>query len=340
MVKDTVGILIETLVKKTLRDIKAAPERSIRNLVDLALHFSQGRFQHRFFAIAQTMLQNESSPYYGLIQDTVAHVENQKLLRFGMNMGYNGCTLGARTIRRIEKREGYNIPWCLGLELEPQCLAQNRQRYQEVIGQGEDLGIHTWMLYAPALPQEGMSLAQAHPDSAFCLFCPPQAVEPSFLETAELQDNLMTVVEDSDGTAEACGLLRERGLLYSVYHIYGAADVPDITGGALLRRTQDLHPLFTGLLAGADCPIQAQQEVYNYILGQRNAPQAQTVAWELAWDSRTVDGIISQESCVAYFDAQGYLATPWERYAQPLFNMLQTDLPDILKRAFPKGTEA
>ena len=32
--------LIETVVRKTLRDAKDSPERSFRNLVDLALYFS------------------------------------------------------------------------------------------------------------------------------------------------------------------------------------------------------------------------------------------------------------------------------------------------------------
>ena len=42
-------ILVKTMVRKTIRDIKDSPERSIRNLVDMALNFSEGRFQQDFF---------------------------------------------------------------------------------------------------------------------------------------------------------------------------------------------------------------------------------------------------------------------------------------------------
>ena len=42
-------ILIETTVRQTLKGITENPKRSIRNLVDMALHFSEGRFQSRFF---------------------------------------------------------------------------------------------------------------------------------------------------------------------------------------------------------------------------------------------------------------------------------------------------
>lgn len=40
--------LIETFVRKTLRDIKDSPERGIRNLVDMALNFSKGGFKRGF----------------------------------------------------------------------------------------------------------------------------------------------------------------------------------------------------------------------------------------------------------------------------------------------------
>lgn len=52
-------ILIETTVRQTLKGLKENPKRSIRNLVDMALHFSEGRFQSHFFQTARTMLEHE-----------------------------------------------------------------------------------------------------------------------------------------------------------------------------------------------------------------------------------------------------------------------------------------
>ena len=45
MGNDISRILIETVIRKALRDVKDSPERSTRNLVDMALHFSSGPFQ-------------------------------------------------------------------------------------------------------------------------------------------------------------------------------------------------------------------------------------------------------------------------------------------------------
>ena len=96
-------ILVTSVVRKALNDMKESPERSTRNLVDMALQFSEGRFQQRFFTSAQTMLKNKNSGYYGLIRNTLARVDTERLFTFGMNLGYNSCTVGARKIRENEK---------------------------------------------------------------------------------------------------------------------------------------------------------------------------------------------------------------------------------------------
>ena len=48
-------ILIETTVRQTLKGLQENPKRSTRNLIDMALQFSEGRFQSHFF-ISRTYL--------------------------------------------------------------------------------------------------------------------------------------------------------------------------------------------------------------------------------------------------------------------------------------------
>ena len=90
-------ILIETTVRQTLKGLQEDPKRSIRNLVDMALQFSEGRFQNRFFETAQTMLKNEGSAYYALVQDATSHIETEHLVTFGMNLGYNSKSEAKRS---------------------------------------------------------------------------------------------------------------------------------------------------------------------------------------------------------------------------------------------------
>lgn len=333
MGKSTSRIIIETVVKKTLRDIKDSPERSIRNLVDMALHFSKGRFQHSFFSAAQTMLQNEKSPYYKLIEDTVSHVEEEHLLSFGMNLGYNGCTVGAVAIRKTEETQGFNIPWMLTLQLNPQRL----ERYRAVMTQGEQMGIHTWLLVLKQDPELALPLVGQHQDSAMILLCPPDTVTQVFVEQASAYTNLMIAVENEMGCAEACTRLREAGMLYAVCAQYGDEDVTRIETGDLFEETEQLHPVFTALYAKPGCTKAARERVWEAVKRVRNDQLCQTIAWELEFDSEYIDGIISSDSCSAGFDPQGNLITPKRDQTNNEFNLFEQDLPYILKQAFPKS---
>ena len=48
-------LLVGSIVKRTLKEMNEDPDRGIWNLVDMALQFSDGRFQEDFFTTTQTM---------------------------------------------------------------------------------------------------------------------------------------------------------------------------------------------------------------------------------------------------------------------------------------------
>lgn len=104
-------VLVRTIVKKAIRNLKIDPERTIRNLVDMAVQFADSRFQQEFYSCAQRILSNEHSGYYTLAKDSLSQVNEETLLNFSMNLGYNGLYLGAKNIREFRQREGYHIPW-------------------------------------------------------------------------------------------------------------------------------------------------------------------------------------------------------------------------------------
>lgn len=329
-------IVIKTIVRKTLKEIKDSPERSIRNLIDMALNFSESRFQRNFLETAQTMLKNEHSSYYGLIRDIVFNVDSEKLVCFGMNVGYNGCTVGASKIRKIEKTEGFNIPWTVSLHIDSLFFSAYREIYKTLITQGEEMGIRVWQLFCEDSPEEVLTLVSQHFDSAFILFCSPENITDSFLDAAGEYDNLMIAVGYGGQTAEVCELMRSRGLLYSVYHTYTEADVNSILSGDLFYSIQQLHPAFTILLADADCAEKVRKEVYKCIVDARNEQMFQTLLWEAEFDSSYIDSIISGDACSVKFDADGQLCAMHERKSQECLNMLKNDLRNVLRQAFPK----
>ena len=56
MKEDMTRILIASMLEKAFNDGKSSPRRAARNLVDLGVAFSKGRFQKRFLVYAQEML--------------------------------------------------------------------------------------------------------------------------------------------------------------------------------------------------------------------------------------------------------------------------------------------
>lgn len=329
-------ILIETIVRKTLRDIRESPERSIRNLVDMALHASKSRFQRHFFQVAQKMLQNEHSPYYALVQNMVAHIDHEKLLTFGMNLGYNSCTLGAKRIREIEAKEYCNIPWCVSLRLKASSLAQQLNQYQAVIEEGKELGIYTWLLFTDDQPQDAMNLVFDHPDCAFFLFCQPQHLTRSFVEQASEANNIMLVIHCAGDVTDECSMLQEKGLLYSVYDTYDDSDTDTIISDNWLSEAEALCGVFAALIPHEKCSQETRKNIQAYMENARSEQLFQTIPVEIIDVCSYVDSIISDDCCEAEFDADGSLLRTDSCLCEA-GNIFRHPLHDIFRAAFPKN---
>lgn len=329
MKDDLSRVIIETVVKNKLRDIKQSPERSVRNLVDMALHFSEGRFQKRFFEMAQTMLKNENSGYYRLIRNAVTHVETDRLFTFGMNLGYNGCTVGAQRIRERENQLGCMIPWTVSLTLDG---STHLPRYHDLIQEGEELGIYTWMVFTSGAASESLALAEEHPDSAFVLFCEQEDLTTGFLEQAKELFHIMLAVCYEETAADIFAQMRDMGLLYSVWYEYGISDMETILNGELFDCTQQVFPAFTVLVPEPHCPESVRRLVHQTALRIRKDQCYSTIPWELYRDNELLDAIISDDSCSITFDRAGLLMGDKDGK----LNLFQHNLKEILSHRYPR----
>ena len=219
MTAKTSRIIIKTFVKTALKDADETPERCTRNLVDMALHFSKGRFQISFFEMARTMLNNENSPYYPLIEDALKHMDKDKLIEFGLNLGYNGCTMGAHIVRKIKRTENINVPWLLFLNIDS-AHENLTESYQPIFDQGKELGIYVYFLYTNKDPEKLLPLIRQNEDCAIILLCGSNCITEDFADSAKDINHLLIGVNYDDHTDAACLVLRDHRLLYSVYRMY------------------------------------------------------------------------------------------------------------------------
>ncbi|MCD7750171.1 MAG: hypothetical protein LUI10_00250 [Lachnospiraceae bacterium] len=270
MANNITHILTEAVVKNTLKEIEDSPERSIRRLVDMALNFSEGRFKNDFFSVAQKMLENENSSYYDLIRDAVTHVDHERILRIGMNVGFNSCTEGAKTIRENEKKLGFNIPWAVFLHMDEQILLEKPEMYDHVFSQGEALGIYTWILFEDGPLAEMLPLMKEHEDSAFIVACEPESITEDFLDGAAQIMNIMPVVRYEEEKTAAFDLLRKKGYLYAAYQTYGDQDVEAVASGDLFYSAEQVHAVLTALLPSQDSSKEARKRTAAYVERARN----------------------------------------------------------------------
>ena len=338
MTAKTSRIIIKTFVKTALKDADESPERCTRNLVDMALHFSKGRFQQEFFEMARTMLNNENSPYYPLIEDTLRHMDKEKLIEFGMNLGYNGCTMGAHIVRKIKRTENINVPWLLFLNIaaSDEELLTN---YQPIFDQGKELGIYVYFLYTDDDPIKLLPLIKKNPDCAIILMCRSASVTEDFAEAAETVNNMLIGVKYDDNTDSACLVLRDHKLLYSVYRMYTDKDSEEILSGSYARFTEEMHCPFTAVIAESTCSTQISENVYKAVVGARVAQKYRTIPIDLGYDSERVGNIISPPSSVIGFKPDGAIYN-LDNDGKPMtHNIFKESLRDILKESFSMDSE-
>lgn len=326
--------LTETIVRKAIKEIKDSPERSLRNLIDMALQFSEGPFQQRFFKIAQTMLRNEQSAYYKILPDLVDSVDTERLVTFGMNLGYNACVEGSKKIRKIESEEHFNIPWSLSLQIGSD--ETKFKIYHDVMCQGIELGISAWILYSMDNLELINKLIAEFPSCAFLILVPPDQITEGSLDELSSMYHVMVGVQVMPYAEQACQLLRSRRFLYSLCYFYDSKEIDSILSGDVFSDAEQMHPAFTMLRAKKTCTGEEQKKVSEFITEVRNEQKYKTIPLDLIGDFHLIDSIVSDEACTAGFDLKGQLYTFDQREYAASENMFQKSLKELLKTNFSK----
>lgn len=293
MAGNTSRIMIKTYVKSALKDADSSPERCTRKLVDMALHFSKGRFQQHFFEMAQTMLSNEESPYYPLIEDVLKHMDKDRLIGFGMNIGYNGCTMGAHIIRKLKRTEGREVQWYVPLKIDDLNASEILKQYQDRLRSNKEQGVYVYCIYMNQNPAEIFPLIQKNPDCAFILLCRAEDINEEFAEKADSFNNLLIGVDCAANTKMACRILRDHRLLYSIYRNFTDEDLRDVYEGNFFRYAAELHSPFAAVLY-CNGTEKEREKIHKTVLTARNTQQHRTIPVDLLSDANLIGTIISQ----------------------------------------------
>lgn len=232
--------------------------------------FSNGRFQKQIFATAQTMLQNPDSAYYTLVNLAANHIDHKRLLTFGMNVGYESCTKGAATIRTIEAKEGFNIPWAITLSLDAAVTTAHPEYYERLLNQCTNLGIYTILLHVNDSLSTILPLIKKYPRIAFVLFLKGKTLSPNHLQALKALHNVMIFIADDGDVSNACEKLYTERMLYGIYCLYNEANYPLVIQESWLDTLLQYHPTLVITVSDDSCPIHISNAVYQFICQKRD----------------------------------------------------------------------
>lgn len=328
-------ILIENSVKKALKDIQDNPKRTIRNLVDYGLEFAKGGFQKQSLQLAQQLLADENCRYYELIRNAVDHVDSKTLLSFGMNVGYNACTMGVKRIRLLEAREQMHIPWCLFLKVKD-FDEEHQKQFCRILEEGMELGIYVFVFVVEGQIEPLLGMLSEYKQCAFVLMCRKDCLCDEVLDQVAELHNLMLSVGYEKDIDTTVAEMRKRGLLYGLHAVYGRQELADIESGQFFQSLEPLWPLSVALLADSDVEEKEKARLDQALCTLRITKSYPTFILHLQEDIQRIDEVFSNEGYCVGIDEQGFLMLNRKSIYQADANAFQRTLKTVLRHCLAK----
>lgn len=291
-------LVVESLVSRSIRKIAEDPERGLRNLVDMGASLAKGRFQKQYMRIVQGVLRSDNCPYYEMVCHMTRAVSNGNLTTFGVNVGWQSWTAGARRIRACESAHGVDIPWSLTLHMEGSGPEVD---WAGLVRTGQEAGICTYFLHTGADRRAlalAAALAESAPCCAFLLFASPEAISQAMGQLGAL-DNVMTVIDAAgDSWREAAFRLREERRLYGFWRLC-ATDGQTAEAESWLEDLQHEGGPAVFLLAGPDCTVAGRTALRQLTRSAWDQQRYPLLVFDYYSDILLVDRIISAGPCFA-----------------------------------------
>ncbi len=325
-------VLIETVVDRGIRDVTDDPKRSLRRLADMGKQFSEGRFQKASFGHITNLLKNDDSPYYGMLENFLATVDHKAIKTFGLNMGYDSWTYGARLIRHESEERGYMLPWVIQIHYNPEGGGRLKIKdINAIIERLSPLGVNTYVIIKEhGIPDdpELVNMIQCHPECAFFLFINDAKIAP---EQAEIIKNIGNAVISVNiaiqDALSTCQMLRKIKALYVIHYQYSADEVESFS---------DVDYIDKWLSYGSAFIFLIQKDSDKGLAGRfaRNSRMQQEypiLVWDVYSDIRLVNEMISDTPFIFELSSDGDIIYPTETS----INIIGNDIISALEKTAP-----
>ncbi len=329
--------MIEGAVNLALKRAVSDPKRSIRNIIELAVNNSRGRFQRNFFDHAQRMLKNENSAYYTLVERAVKQIDHNILKKFGINLGYNGCTCGAEKIRQNEERMGINIPWAIYISTDG-ADEKFFATLKKTITEGMALGVYVYIVFGKdAVSCNLIDIYRQFDECAFIANCKAECVDKILLDNFIQINNVAFSVESNDMQQldNACEILCRGKRLYGIHKYYGNEGTESLLTDEKLQHYTTTNALFVCFIPCKSCTNETKGYVKSRVLELRFGQMYPYFIIDFSADMNEIDHIISDDTCWVSILPDSTIYSCLGQYSGKEYDLATTPLSEILQRVTP-----
>lgn len=291
LIRQTINIA----VSKAIEDMKGNTRRSIRNLIDLALLFSQGENQKWFFKTAKKVISNPQNPYHALAARAVADIDNDTIKTVGLNLGYNSLIYGAGKLRKKQESMEFMLPWLLIFDVSD-SQPDTFRHIENLIGGGQELGIYSYV-FCPHEPNEIRPLCEIAKQFDECLFVfrvPSLLItEETIISLSERHNIAVSIQPENedlscDSSVKAFQILRQSRCLYGFHTTYNENNISKITAPDYIRSAIELGNLFGVYVADNSVTAECQETVYHFACNERGEKGQSLIALEWCRDIQNI----------------------------------------------------
>ena len=336
--KKLTRLMIDTVVSKGIENMADDPKRTIRKLADMGQQVSTGRFQEDIIDIIQTILADDNSPYYTMLQNFLDNTDHDTIRTFGINMGYNSWTYDARILRSKSEELGVYLPWILIFRFDADSDKGTTPVFiKKAIEQALSYGINSFCIMQKGgliASDELIEMFKEYEECGFFYFLEDSEITAGQLSAIkECKNVLLSINADEPQSGNTSKLLHDAKIMYSIHHFYDDNDFAYVdsidANSESLKKYFDYKTGMIFLLPKDGCANHG--DIVKQIRLEGKFP---CFLWDLYHDSSLVSKhLVGQDNVFIEFDADGFVLKPSCEDAN--LNITKMPLIEIIRYVMP-----
>jgi len=321
--------VIKTTLSTALRAIEKDPKRSTRDLVEKGLAFSNSRFQAGFFNMISSMLINNDSEYYTLTENISKEVNNEYIYKFGMNIGYNSCVIGAKKIRKIKIEDDIDVPWLIAINYSSKEKF-GVKRLKSLLDESRSLGIYFYPIIIESNDVNDLiAIFEKYDDCSFALLIKDNCIDETYIENIEKYKNVGTVLNKNvENFTEICEKIKNKKILYATYLTY---DENTIFDDKIFDEVKNETNTFFMMIPTKETSVNKISEAGEFAKKCRFKQNLPFIVVDAISDAEFYNDILTGNSRMLAFDANGTIYVKSKNTIKKDINISSNKLINILK---------